>query len=200
MAARADEEDRFHGRDATSGLPRSNAAVRVNCVWELRGRSLLRLLPPPHGLTALWILACLGLFVGGWQAIVCASGLVLFEVRSYLTTARADAEGVVISNRLRRLRIPWAEVEAVYAFDAMNRGGVIKTVAVHRRDKVLARQWIEATLYMRREARERVACELVEVARQHGYELPLPSDPEAVRLAELPRPRRASNRAPESPG
>ena len=142
-------------------------------MYELRERPLLRCLLSPFenslGFT-LFVAAFYLLRAGGWITVGAAAYLVFFEVMSYRIRLRADESGIEVTNRFFRDRIPWALVVAVAAPDRGDFGNFIPTVVITT-GKASISISVCAAMGMRRARRREVALALVDVARQHGYEI-----------------------------
>jgi hypothetical protein len=117
----------------------------------------------------LWLLVCGLLF--RWMPAAGGVFVIVWLIRSYMMSLRADSHGLIVTNRFWRYRIPWEDVDAIRAPSGIiGRYGVALTLAIERKRRFFTVP-VNATLGLRLADRERVAHDLAEVAKNHGYDV-----------------------------
>jgi hypothetical protein len=149
--------------------------------YVVPGSRLRRFLLGPFAgplILPLSITAVVLLFVGGRVALGAAGFLVLVGVRSSMARCSADAHGIVVTNRLVRHRIPWAEVRGVWVPGRQYRSGLFPTIRIERRGSLFFSISVYSALGLRRD-RLQVAChELQSLAARSGYSVVAGSEEE----------------------
>lgn len=169
-------------------------SVDGRSVYAVRGDPIRRcLFALVHPFT---VAAVVLLPAGGWALVIGAGYLGLLTLRSFASKLEADADGIVVSNRLLRHRIPWDEVSACWAGPAWGIA-LFPIVAVSRRRGIWFRINAYGTLGMSEQGCAEVVRSLTDLAAKHGHLIAagVGSDHEPV-LSGQP-PKRLSNLLPE---
>jgi hypothetical protein len=141
-------------------------------MFRLQDRPLKRCLLAPVSDGVAWVAffgAVVFLVPSGWSRIGAAAYLILFEWRAYRLDFRADSDGLVVTNRFMRHRIPWHQVRVVWSQSKSTRANFIPTLVIHRRGSAFFSVSVYAALGMRREDRRAAALEIVRLASEYGH-------------------------------
>jgi hypothetical protein len=141
-------------------------------VYELRDRPLHRVLL--SNVDSPWLPFCLGAWIvilleppAEWQWFVAPGFLGFFYARSYAARIDVDLSGIVVTNRVFRRRIPWAEIRGVWVPEPTTYNP-LRALRIERRRGRLFAVDVVASIGMWPEDRRVAAHELAALAKRHG--------------------------------
>lgn len=137
-------------------------------VYELHGRGFVRFLIVPFTGTFLPVTMVLVILIAatGWFLLITVIYVALIEWRASRLKLHADQSGLTVVNLLRRYRIVWSEVRAIWADEGYPGPSAVKI------ERQRGRLWgvaIQATFGRGKKQRRQIALDLAELGRSYGH-------------------------------